>query len=201
MSDQGEGIVGVVGIRADGREVVCTLPESSIGERSAMLKREILPHALATRRIADGFELEFPQDPAIRRKLEHWAELERSCCEEARFEIHESSGRLRLTVHGIDPAANALSELLDSAEPPPRDSRIAGVAMAGGVGAVGAFLVLCVLPMGLIAVAGASVAGPLANLESPPALAVGTLAIGGGWWWWRRRRSQKPAQSGADCGC
>ncbi len=116
MADQSEGIVGVVGTRADGCEVVCTLPESSLGERAAMVKREILPHALAHSRIADGFQLEFPQDPEIRRKLEHWAELERSCCQEARFEIEERAGGLRLTVHGIDPAANALAELLDSTD-------------------------------------------------------------------------------------
>ena len=202
MADQSGGIVGVVGTRADGCEVVCTLPETSLGERASMVKRKILPHVRSHTRIADGFQLEFPRDPQIRGKLEHWAELERGCCREARFEIDEPAGGLRLTVHGIDPAWNALAELLDSADAPePRNNWIARITAAGGVGAVGAFLLLCVLPMGLIAVAGASVAGPLARLESPPALAAGTLVIGGGWWWWRRRRSRETAQPGSDCGC
>ncbi len=189
MADQHEGIVGVVGTRADGCEVVCTLPETSAGERAAMIRREILPYARSYTRIAYGFQLEFPRDPQNLRKLETWAELEGICCLEARFEISEHAGGLRLTVNGIDPAGNAFTELreLGRRSRSPWDSWIARITAAGGVGAVGAFLLLCVLPMGLIAVAGASVAGPLARLESPPALAAGTLVIGGGWWWWRRR--------------
>ncbi len=200
MADQNEGIVGVVGTRADGCEVVCTLPETSIGERAAMIRREILPYVRSCTRIADGFQLEFPRDPQIRRNLEHWAELEEICCLEARFEISEHKGGLRLTVNGVDPAGNGLAELfeLGRRSRPPWDHWIARITAAGGVGAVGAFLLLCVLPMGLIAVAGASVAGPLTRLESPPALAAGTLVIGGGWWWWRRR-NRESAQRGSDC--
>ena len=107
MADQNEGIVGVVGTRADGCEVVCTLPETSVGERIAMIRREILPYARSYTRIADGFQLEFPRDPQIRRNLENWAELEGICCLEARFEISEHAGGLRLTVNGIDPAGKA----------------------------------------------------------------------------------------------
>ncbi len=199
MGDRNEGIVGVVGTRADGCEVVCTLPETSVGERAAMIRREILPYARSYTRIPDGFQLEFPRDPQIRRNLEHWAELEEICCLEARFEISEHKGGLRLTVNGVDPTGNALAELLEPGRPrSPWDHWIARITAAGGVGAVGAFLLLCVLPMGLIAVAGASVAGPLTRLESPPTLAAGTLVIGGGWWWWRRRKRESGPR-GSDC--
>ena len=47
MRDQrreNESVVGPVGVRADGCEVVCTLPETSLGERVAWLEREVLPH-------------------------------------------------------------------------------------------------------------------------------------------------------------
>jgi hypothetical protein len=122
MSEQAKDIVGVVGARADGCEVVCTLPAASLAERVAMLEREILPHARSGARIADGFRLEFARDPGIRQRLERWAELERSCCREARFELEERGEALRLSVHGIQPAAGALAALLDAATAQSRDS-------------------------------------------------------------------------------
>lgn len=200
MSERGSGIVGVVGTRADGCEVVCTLPEASLGERARMVSREVLPHVRGHARIADGFQLELRNAPEVRAALEHWAELERSCCQEARFEIDEQADALRLTVHGIEPSGSALAELLDARAERPA-SPLRRVAAAGGVGAVGAFLVLCALPMAVVAVAGASLAGPLARLESPPVLAAGALAIGAGWWWWRRPGAGRAPPRGDDCGC
>ena len=114
MGDRADGSGRVVGTRADGCEVVCTLPEPALVDRVAMVKREILPHVRAQTRIADGFRLEFPLDSLVRSKLEQWVELERSCCGEARFEIDEQTDGLRFTVHGIDPTG-ALAELFGEA--------------------------------------------------------------------------------------
>lgn len=202
MSDDNGGIVRVVGARDDGCEVVCTLPEASLEDRRAMVKREILPHVTSHARTSDGFRLEFRRDPEVRNRLEQWAELEGRCCQEARFEIDEEGDGLRLTVHGIDPSGNALATLLDSPAPVTRpDNPLVRIAQAGGAGALGAFLLLCVLPMGVAAVAGASLVGPLARLESPPVLAVASLAIGGGFWWWRHRRDRSVAPEAGGCGC
>jgi hypothetical protein len=109
-----ESIVGAVGRRSDGCEVVCTLSQASLGERIAMVRRDILPWVRGGVHLEDGFRLELAPEAGVRERLERWAELERACCREARFEIDETGGGLRLTVHGIEPRGTGLADLLES---------------------------------------------------------------------------------------
>lgn len=64
----------------------------------------------------------------------------------------------------------------------------ARVAKASGFGLGGAFLLCCVLPKVVAVLAGAAVAAPLAKLDNPVFLAVGSVGMAMSAWFLMRRR-------------
>jgi hypothetical protein len=92
---------------------VCTLPGDQLGDRLAWIRREILPHAVATERRERGLAFELTEAPGLAEKLELLIRLERDCCSGIAFErvASEAPGRLRLEIHGIDPDAPVVKSL------------------------------------------------------------------------------------------
>ena len=170
----------------------CTLTPPEFGERLRWIREEILPHAKGREALEGGVAWRFEAEPSVRAKLEQLVALESKCCDSdaIRFEIHEepAAGALRLEVHGIDPESLLLAATPAAGE---GSSALKRLLKAGGTGAVGSVFVLCVLPIGIAAIAGASVAAPLAGLESPATLAGGSLVFGAAAWWLLRRRETR----------
>ena len=170
----------------------CTLTPPEFGERLRWIREEILPHAKGREALEGGAAWRFEAGPSMRAKLERLVALESDCCDpdEIRFVLHEepATGGLRLEVHGIDPESMLLATTPAAGE---RSSALKRVLKAGGTGAVGSVVVFCVLPIGIAAIAGASVAAPLAGLESPATLAGGSLVFGAAAWWLLRRREAR----------
>ncbi len=92
---------------------VCTLSGSGWSERVEWVRREIVPHAVGSERLADGLALELRDEPGLAAKLDAWSALERDCCAALSFERRESAipGRLRFEIHGVDPDAATFAAL------------------------------------------------------------------------------------------
>jgi hypothetical protein len=58
----------------------CTLPPDALRERLDWIRSEILPHAVASERLADGVAWELDDVPDLAAKLDRLVELERECC-------------------------------------------------------------------------------------------------------------------------
>lgn len=104
---------------------VCTLEAASMAERLDWIRTEILPHAVETRRLADGLALELANAPGLSEKLGRLIALERDCCEGIGFERARSAlpERLRLEIHGVDPDAALFRSLWLPAPDPAPDRR------------------------------------------------------------------------------
>lgn len=86
----------------------CSLDAKSLGERIAMVRQEILPHARESHALAHGWAWEFADTPAMKTRLERFVALERECCRDGvSFHLVEDAARgaLRLEVRGLDPDA------------------------------------------------------------------------------------------------
>jgi len=82
----------------------CTLPPAALGERLDWIRREILPHVLATEPCRDGLALELGAAPGLAGTLDRWIALERDCCTGLVIERRPgaAAGRLRLEIRGVD---------------------------------------------------------------------------------------------------
>jgi hypothetical protein len=157
-----------------------------MAQRMAWIREQILPHAVATVRLARGLAFELDAAPGLAAKLDQLVDLERDCCSEIVFErvASETPGRLRLEVRGIDPQA-AVFRSLDG---PSVGARAKGsrLAKAAGAGVVVSLVLCCVLPIAAGALLGAA-AAPLAGLDGPGPLAAAAVAGGAAVWWWLGR--------------
>jgi hypothetical protein len=90
---------------------ICSLSADGLAERIAWIRAEILPHARARERLADGVAFEVDAAPAVVAKLDRWIALERECCAAIAFARVPSAqpGCVRLEVRGIDPDAPAFA--------------------------------------------------------------------------------------------
>jgi len=153
---------------------VCTLPPRGLAQRIEWVRREILPHAVASRRGADSVTWEFDDGPEIASKLDAWVALERECCSSIDFEHGSDPGRRWLRIRGVDPDA-AIFALGAGASPP-------SIAMrawrAAGIGAGASLLLCCALPAGIAASFGAGAAAAVAWLDRPWIVAVLAVAVG-----------------------
>lgn len=172
---------------------VCTLPGDGLNDRMAWIRDEILPHARRTERLESGLAWELDPAPGLSEKLDHLIALERECCRGIVFGRTDASvpGRLRLEVRGIDPSAAVFRTLRVQREDAP--ARWALLAKAGGLGVLLSLAVCCVLPLFAAVLVGTAAVAPLAVLDQPWLIAVGTLPGAAAAWWWLRRRSASRA--------
>ncbi len=180
---------------------VCSLPTDEWQDRSAMIRREILP--LVTRREAleSGMALEFEHSPALRKRLEDFIAFERECCSGLTWQLHRPSSRvLRLKVEGLPVDSDFFGTSGGGADAP-TPGRLARLAQASGLGAGVSFFFCCVLPIGVAVIAGPALAAPLGKLDDPLFIAAGSVVLGVPAWFWLKRRATRSTHStGAGCG-
>jgi hypothetical protein len=162
---------------------VCTLDADQLAERLRWLRAEILSHALGKQPLEDGIAIEVSEVPGIRDQIDHWLELEAECCQGILFERHPSrrAGQVRIEIHGVNPNGSLFGGVPDLPSRPP--SRIGRILRAGGLGAVASVFVFCILPIGLLALLGATaVTVPLGALDDPLWIGLGAIAAAGLIW-------------------
>lgn len=166
-------------------ETLCNLPAEDREARLAMIRDEILPLARRRERHPDGVTFEFANRPDLERTLEQLVAFERTCCGGLSWEAtRPNDDTLRLTIRGLSPD----SRLFELGEPPAPASRLGRLARSLGLGTSAALFVCCVLPLGVAAIAGASVAAPLAGLDQPITIAAVAIASAAVTWVWLGRR-------------
>ncbi len=186
---------------SDIREI-CNLSDEELEARRRELREELVPHVRRRTALLDGVALAFDSTPERRRALEDFVVFERDCCPGLRFALREEGAALLLEIRGIDPEASVFLEGVSEEESAPVGaSGLARVARAGGLGAVGAFVLFCGVPIAVAALVGAELAAPLGVLDHPLALALGTLLFAAGVWRWERRRARERSVSTGGCGC
>lgn len=186
---------------SDIREV-CNLSDEEFEARRQELREELVPHVRSRAALPDGAVLAFDATPERRRALEDFVAFERRCCAGLRFALREERGAIQLEIRGVDPESSGFLEGAPEERPVSGGaSALARVARAGGLGAVGAFVLFCGLPIAAVALAGAELAAPLGILDHPVVLSLGTLLFAGGVWRWERRRAKADAAGGGGGGC
>ena len=129
--------------------------------------------------------------------------------ERFRQNVREDSGSLQLEIRGIDPQSSdfaGIGQLEEAQQPePPQAEPARGwlrLLRSAGLGSLGAFLICCALPMGLVAVFGIGLS--LTALDNPWVIAPGAIALGALYWRWEKRREAARAKAAApaqSCGC
>lgn len=93
-------------------KAICSLPPRDLTDRLAWIRTEILPHAVGSTRLANGLRIELEDAPGLRDTLDRLIALEAECCGTIEYAWKpDASGRLALTVRGIDPDASIFAEL------------------------------------------------------------------------------------------
>jgi hypothetical protein len=189
-------------------ETVCSLPEEKRRKRIAALRRDLWPLVKRKAPLPDaaGVLLEFDATPALREQLEELVAFERQCCGglEWRLEAPPRDEALRLTIEGLPPDARFFETLgieggsrepAEPADDAPSPVRPAGpgrglsrFAKAGGLGVGAAFFLFCVVPIGLAAAGGATLAAWLGPLDHPAVVVLGGAALAIPVWRQLRRR-------------
>ncbi len=172
---------------------VCSLPPEDLQQRIAFIRAEILPRATSRRVDTEGAQFEFPRDDDLAVQLRDLVDFERQCCSSLEWELSEGDDTLTLRVGGLDPASPMLASVME----PPVSSRPLWLNLlrTGGVGLVASFVVFCVVPLGLAAWLGGSVAASLVGLDNPWIIASGALLFGLGGWRWERVRARRGTAS------
>jgi hypothetical protein len=165
----------------------------------AWIRREILPHAVASTPLDHGIAFDLVAAPGLEAKLDELIRLERECCSRLRIERKAGGepGRLRLEVHGLDPGAPSLRSLR---LPRARLSRRTRLVRAAGAGLLSSLVVCCVLPAAAAAVLGATVLPIFASLDGPLPIAAGAL-LGGALAWRRLGRREEARGESLARGC
>lgn len=192
--------------RAQSLAELCALTPEQRTQRLEMIRREIHSQVRSEQWLENGISWSFDATDALRAKLLRLAELERQCCSSLQFEVDASddSGTLHFRILGADPRSGLFDPIrLDVPHDAARASgTLKRVARTGGAAVLASFFVCCVLPIGIAAVAGASIAAPLLLLDSPWVMAATASALGWGIWTLENRRaaSRRRAEAGG-CGC
>jgi hypothetical protein len=169
----------------DSVETICNLPEEELRARIEVLRRDLLPHVRGATALpgAAGVSLEFDATSALREQLEQLVEFERRCCGGLQWTLHTKDPQsLKLSIEGAAPDSAFFARLgIEIAQHEPRDEPtprdIADFAKAGGVGVSVAFVLFCVLPIGLAAAGGATLAAWLGPLDHPAVVLLGGAAF------------------------
>jgi len=74
--------------------------------------------------------------------------------------------------------------------------RLTRLAQAAGIGAGIGFFLCFVVPIGIVAVAGAAVAAPLAKLEDPLVVSAASAVLAIPAWFWLKRRDARSGEAG-----
>jgi hypothetical protein len=173
---------------------ICNLTVEDRQARLRELRTKLLPLARGKQELPDGIALFFDAGASLRSELDAFVDFERQCCPGLGFSVQDAPGELRLEITGIDPSASVFADIgiahtahrAASAQREPSDWL--RLVRSAGLGAIGAFVLFCLIPIGLVAALGAQFAGPLAGLDDPWIIGAGTLLFAAILWRWERRR-------------
>lgn len=177
---------------------LCNLPDEELKARRAQMSQELFAFVRKREELPTGLALYFDETPERRVQLEEFVAAERICCSGIGWSMGTDSGALRLEISGIDPKSAAFASIGSaSVETPGMWPRLL---RSIGFGSAGAFFFCCLLPLGIVAVIGAT---PLLLLDNPWVIAGSALGLGGFMWHWEGRRRARHAvrESASGCGC
>ncbi len=164
----------------------CNLSDADFEARRTELRTRLLPLARGREELPDGLAVLFDATPRMREELDAFVAFERECCPGLDFSVQDASGALRLEIHGIDPRGSVFASVGVESE----GRGWLRLLRSAGLGAIGAFVLFCVVPIGLVAVLGSQLAGPLLGLDNPWVVGGGTLVFAALLWRWERRRAR-----------
>ncbi len=169
---------------------ICNLSDEELAARRKELREELVPQARGREELSDGLALLFDATPEMREDLDAFVVFERECCPGLDFSVRDAPGALRLEIRGIDPGASVFAGLGEVAEhEKPERAGWTRLLRSAGLGTAGAFVLFCVVPIGVAAVVGAQLAAPLGALDNPWAVGAGGVVFAALLWLWERRRA------------
>lgn len=181
---------------------ICTLSDKEFAARRKELREGLLPQARGREELSDGLALFFDASPELREELEAFMAFERECCPGLGFSVRDASGALRLEIRGIDPRASIFAGVGEVAEHhKPERAGWMRLLRSAGLGAAGAFVLFCVVPMAIAAVVGVQLAASLGALDDPWAVGAGGVVFAALLWLWERRRAAARKASASTGGC
>ncbi len=183
---------------------ICNLSDKELAARRKELREGLLPQARGREDLSDGLALFFDASPELREELEAFVAFERECCPGLGFSVRDVSGALHLEIRGIDPRASIFAGVGEVAEhEKPERAGWIRLLRSAGLGTAGAFVLFCVVPMGIAAVGGAQLAASLGALDDPWAVGAGGVVFAALLWLWERRRAaaRKASASTGGGGC
>ena len=180
---------------------ICDLSDEDRETRRASLHKRLFVFVRRRQELPDGLALYFDETPEMRAELDEFVEYERGCCSSIGWSVRSESGALRLEIKGIDPRSAAFATA-GSVATEPSDTKQPGLwprlLRSIGFGSVGAVLVCCVLPLGVMAVVGAT---PLLLLDNPWVIGASALGLGGFLWHREGRHKKRRAAGESAAGC
>ncbi len=177
---------------------ICNLSDEDLEARRVQLREGLIPQARGREELSDGLAFLFDATPELREELDAFVAFERECCPGLDFSVRDASGALRLEIRGVDPEASVFAGI-GAARGSEKLAGRGGLRLlrAAGLGVVAAFVLFCVVPIGLLALLGAELAAPLGALDDPFAVAAGGLVFAVLLWRWERRREAARLESAA----
>ena len=182
---------------------ICNLSDEDREARRESLSRRLFAFVRRREELPEGLALYFDETPEMRDELDELVEFERGCCSGVGWSLRSESGALRLEISGIDPNSAAFASIGSVAAMPSnsdKPGRWPRLLRSVGFGSAGAFLVCCVLPLGVLALVGAT---PLLLLDNPWVIGASALGLSGLLWVWEGRRNARRAvsESAGNCSC
>ncbi len=180
---------------------ICDLSDEAFEARRAQLREGLVSKARGREELSDGLALRFDATPELREELDAFISFERKCCPGLDFSVRDESAALRLEIRGIDPEASLFAGIGAARGSERRAGRgWQRLLRSAGLGAIVAFVLFCLVPIGLVALLGAQLAAPLGALDNPFAVAAGGLVFAVLLWRWERRREAARLESAASGG-
>jgi hypothetical protein len=182
---------------------ICDLSEEDQNGRIEFLREGLFTLVRRREERPDGLAVFFDDTPQIRAQLDEFVAFERNCCSSIGWSVDHTPEGLRLEISGVDPRSDVFAttgpDNLDALEQ--TDVRLwPRLLRSVGFGSLGALLVCCILPLGVVALLGAT---PLLLLDNPWVIGASALGLAGFLWQWETRRQNKRAASdnAGGCGC
>lgn len=181
---------------------ICNLDDQAFSQRlTALRDHGFFSRIRGRERLADGVALAFDKSPENREAVAEFVAFERKCCSSLNFEIREEPDALHLDIRGIDPSSTLFGANDEAA--PATGFRWSRLLKSTAGGTVLSLTLCCVLPLGVVAIAGAAIAAPFAMLDNPYIIVANAAVIGA--FLWRRDRKRvaatQPASNSEGCGC
>ena len=92
----------------DSIELACSLTDTELRERRAMMRKALLPHVVDCRLRGLELAMVFSNVEALRSEVEQFVDLERQCCGFLTFTISPPGEKLTLNIEGPEGSQSTL---------------------------------------------------------------------------------------------